>query len=136
MSVNITRINEGFQNLSFVLETRVTNARDMYDIMRKLNTEQETSGEFDTLLANIYNELNQYDLSVDVHPHFFTGREDVIFELSVNITMNKGCKLDNKDLTKEYILGSVLKDIKQHFDFYYSKCNSDIDTVKNYFRGY
>jgi len=50
--------------------------------------------------------------------------------------MNNDCKLDNKDLVKEHILGTVLK-VQTHFDFYYRKHNdSDIAVVKQYFRNY
>jgi hypothetical protein len=71
-------------------------------------------------------------------PEFFKGNEDIIFELMVDISMNSDCKLDNKDLVKEYILGSVLNKIKNHFDFYYRFRNNDcdIDVIKFYFRNY
>jgi hypothetical protein len=135
--MNITKITNGYKNLSFVLTERFTNAVDTYNLMLKLNTEQETSGEYDLLLHKLYENVKPYDLFIDVHPDFFVGREDVIFELSVNITMNTDCKLDNKDLVKEHILGSVLKDIQEHFDFYYRyRSDSDIDVVKHYFRNY
>lgn len=134
--MNITNIKEGYNNLSFVLTERYTTALDMYKLMLKLNTEQETSGEFNILNINIDETLSQYDLCFNIHPQFFTGREDVIFELSVNITMNNNCKLDNKDLVKEHILGTVLKEIKNHFDFYYRKHDSNIEVVKQYFKNY
>jgi hypothetical protein len=61
----------------------------------------------------------------------------MIFELNVDIVMNNDCKLDNKDLVKEHILGTVLKEIQNHFDVYYRKHNdSDIAVVKQYFRNY
>jgi hypothetical protein len=59
-------------------------------------------------------------LMFHLNPQFFTGREDMIFELNVDIVMNNDCKLDNKDLVKEHILGTVLKEIQNHFDVYYS----------------
>jgi hypothetical protein len=72
-----------------------------------------------------------------LNPQFFTGREDMIFELNVDIVMNNDCKLDNKELVKEHILGTVLKEIQTHFDVYYRKHNdSNIAVVKNYFRNY
>lgn len=51
--------------------------------------------------------------------------------------MNNDCKLDNKDLVKEHILGTVLKEIQNHFDVYYRRHNdSNIAVVKQYFRNY
>lgn len=134
--MDITKIVNGYKNLSFVLTERYTTAVDTYNLMLKLNTEQETSGEFDILLQKLYENVKKYNLFIEVHPNFFVGREDVILEISVNITMNKDCKLDNKDLVKEYILGSILKDIKEHFGFYYRYHNSDIDVIKYYFKNY
>jgi len=134
--MDITKIVEGYKNLSFVLTERFTTAVDTYKLMLKLNTEQETSGEYNILLHKLYENVKQYDLYIEVQPIFFVGREDLILEISVNITMNKDCKLDNKDLVKEHILGSTLKDIKEHFGFYYRYCNSDIEVVKHYFRNY
>lgn len=135
--MDISNIKEGYKNLSFVLTERYTNAADMYKLMLKLNTEQETSGELDILNSNIYDTLSQYDLCFHLNPQFFTGREDIIFELNVDITMNNDCKLDNKDLVKEHILGTVLKEIQTHFDFYYRRHNdSNIVVVKQHFRNY
>lgn len=135
--MDISNIKEGYKNLSFVLTERYTTAADMYKLMLKLNTEQETSGELDILNSNIHDTLSQYDLFCYMNPQFFTGREDIIFELNVDITMNNDCKLDNKDLVKEHILGTVLKEIQTHFDFYYRKHNdSNIAVVKQYFRNY
>lgn len=135
--MDITKIMNGYKNLSFVLTERFTNAVDTYNLMLKLNTEQETSGEYDILLHKLYENVNPYDLHIEIQPNFFVGRENIIFELSINITMNTNCKLDNKDLVKEHILGSTLKDIQEHFDFYYryrSEC--DVDVIKHYFRNY
>ena len=135
--MDISNIKEGYKNLSFVLTERYTTAADMYKLMLKLNTEQETSGELDILNSNIYDTLSQYDLMFHLNPQFFTGREDIIFELNVDITMNNDCKLDNKDLVKEHILGTVLKEIQNHFDAYYRRHNdSNIAVVKQYFRNY
>ena len=127
--MDISNIKEGYKNLSFVLTERYTTAADMYKLMLKLNTEQETSGELDILNSNIYDTLSQYDLCFHLNPQFF--------ELNVDITMNNDCKLDNKDLVKEHILGTVLKEIQKHFDAYYRRHNdSNIAVVKQYFRNY
>lgn len=135
--MDITKIEEHYKHLSFVLTERLTNASDTYNLMLKLNTEQETSGEYNLLLHKLYENVKQYDLHIEIQPQFFVGREDVILEISVNITMNTDCKLDNKDLVKEYILGSTLKDIQEHFNFYYRyRSDCDIDVVKHYFRNY
>jgi hypothetical protein len=135
--MDITNIKEGYKNLSFVLTERYTTAADMYKLMLKLNTEQETSGDFDVLNSNIHDTLSQYDLMFHLNPQFFTGREDMIFELNVDIVMNNDCKLDNKDLVKEHILGTVLKEIQNHFDVYYRRHNdSNIAVVKHHFRNY
>lgn len=134
--MNITKIKENYKDLSFTLTDRFTNAVDTYNLMLKLNTEQETSGEFDILCSDIYEEMKQHNLNVHLQPQFFKGNEDLIFELLVVVSMNTDCKLDNKDLIEEYILGSILNKIKKHFDFYYQHHNSDIDVVKRYFRNY
>lgn len=133
---SITNIKQGYKNLSFDLVQRYTNAKDTYNLMRKLNTEQETSGEFDNLLYKIEEDLKGHKLYLNISYQIFEGYEDIIFELSVDITMNDSCKLDNKDLVKEHILGSILLQIKNHFNFYYHSHSSDIDTIKKYFRGY
>ena len=52
--MNITKIEERYKHLSFVLTERLTNAVDTYNLMLKLNTEQETSGEYDVLLCKLY----------------------------------------------------------------------------------
>ena len=41
--MDISNIKEGYKNLSFVLTERYTTAADMYKLMLKLNTEQETT---------------------------------------------------------------------------------------------
>ncbi len=134
--MNITNIKEGYNNLTFVLTERFTTAIDTYNLMLKLNTEQETSGEFNVLCEDLYREMAQHNLTLHLQPQFFKGNEDVIFELLVCVSMNTDCKLDNKDLVKEYILGSILGKIKKHFDFYYGNHNSDIEVIKFYFRNY
>jgi len=134
--MNITNIQEKYNSLSFNLTQRFTTAFEMYNLMLKLNTEQETGGEFDTLTEKLREEFLQYEVHIDLSPQFFTGREDVIFELSVYIQLNKDSKLDNKDLLKEFVLGTILKYIKDHFNFYYRHSDSSIEVVKHYFRNY
>jgi len=134
--MNITQIKEEYGALTFTLTERLTNAVDTYNLMLKLNTEQETDGEYDTLQAILYEVVAPHNLSVTLQPQFFKGNKDMIFEMLVHIQMNTDCKLDNKDLVKEFILGTVLSEIKKHFDFYYRHHSSDIEVVKHYFRNY
>jgi hypothetical protein len=51
--MRLTKFETGYNKLSFRMTTRIESAIDMYNIMLKLNTEQETSGEFNNLLYNI-----------------------------------------------------------------------------------
>jgi len=134
--MDITQIKEGYKDLTFTLTERFTNAVDTYNLMLKLNTEQETSGEYDLLMHKVDEEVKQHNLHVELYPKFFVGHEDIIFELVVMIQMNTDCTLDNKDLVKEFVLGSVLKAIKEHFNFYYRNHSSNIEVVKHYFKNY
>ncbi len=135
--MNLTKLTENYNSLEFILTQRVNTARDMHDIMVKLNTEQETSGEFDILCSDIKEELEPHKIWVDLMPSQFLGTTDVVFELKVVITMQKDCQLDNKDLVKEHILGSVLAKIKAHFNCYYiSHYNCELEVIKRHFRGY
>lgn len=134
--MNITKIDRGYSKFSFVLTERLTTARDTYDIMLKLNTEQETSGEFNILMGNLEDISKDKDFEIYVHTDMFTGREDVILELLVTISLGK--TTDVKDVDNELVLGSVLKEIKQHFNVYYHNRPDyvDSDVIKSYFRNY
>jgi hypothetical protein len=134
--MNITKIDQGYSKFSFVLTERLTTARETYDIMLKLNTEQETGGEFDTLLDNLNVICKDKDFEIYVHPDLFTGRLDVILELFVTISLGK--TTDVKDVDNELVLGSILKEIKQHFNVYYHNRPDyvDSDVIKLYFRNY
>lgn len=134
--MNISKINKGYNEYTFRLTERLTTARDTYDIMLKLNTEQETSGDFNILMGNLEDISKDKDFKIYVHPDIFKGREDVILELNVTISLGK--TVDVKDVDSELILGSILKEIKQHFNAYYSGKpeHVDSDIINLYFRGY
>jgi hypothetical protein len=134
--MNITNIDKGYNKFSFVLTERLTTARDTYDIMLKLNTEQETGGEFDILLDNLKDISKDKDFEIYVHPDIFTGREDVILELLVTISLGK--TIDVKDIDNELVLGSILKEIKEHFNVYYNNRPDYVqsDVIKSYFKNY
>jgi hypothetical protein len=134
--MNISKINKGYNKYTFRLTERLTTAKDTYDTMLKLNTEQETMGEFNILLDNLREISKDKDFDIDIHPDMFTGREDVILEL--NITIGLGKTMDVKDVDNELVLGSILKEIRDHFGVYYSgkPDNVDSDIIKSYFRGY
>lgn len=136
MRVTKTQIN--YNSVKITMTERIDTAADAYNIMLKLNTEQETSGEFDNLLHNISSVYEGKDFHVYIIPEMFPGRADVIFELNIHIDMHTGCKLDTKDIDTEAILGTILKEVREHFDFYYRSCPQDtsLDIVKHYFRGY
>ena len=136
MRVTKTEIN--YNCVIIRMTQRIETAIDAYNIMLKLNTEQETSGEFDNLLHNISLVYEGKDFNVDIFPEMFPGRADVIFELTIHINMHTGSKLDTKDIDTEPILGTIFKEIRNHFDFYYRSCPKDtsLDIVKHYFRGY
>ena len=134
--MNISKINKGYNKYTFRLTERLTTAKDTYDTMLKLNTEQETMGEFNILVDNLREISKDKDFDIDIHPDMFTGREDVILELNVTISLGK--TVDVKDVDSELILGSILKEIKQHFNAYYSGKpeHVDSDIINLYFRGY
>ena len=134
--MNISKINKGYSAYTFKLTERVSTAKDAYDIMLKLKTEQETSGEFDILLDNLNDISKDKDFEIYVHPDIFTGREDIILELNVTISLGK--TVDVKDVDSELILGSILKEIKKHFNAYYTGKPEyvDSDIINLYFRGY
>lgn len=133
--MRITKIDEQYDTLTIVLTNRYTTARDVYDLMLKLNTEQETSGEFNILLGNISEINRDKEFEIFLYPEFYPGREDVIFELRIEIFIHKGSKLKIKELFTEHILGTLFKEIKQHFNFYYRGYPEDTsyEVVKHYF---
>jgi len=134
--MNITKIEEGYKAYSFVLTERLTTATDAYNTMLKLNTEQETTGEFNLLLSNISEICQDKDFIIDIHPDLFPGRVDVILELNVIISL--GQTVDCKDVDNELVIGTILKEIKEHFGVYYSVRPEHVrsDVIKSYFRGY
>jgi hypothetical protein len=136
--MRITKINEEYDRLTIVLTDRYTTARDVYDLMLKLNTEQETTGEFNVLLENVKEICEDKEFEIYLFPEFYPGREDVIFELRIEIFIHKGSKLKVKELFNEHILGTLFNEIKQHFNFYYRGYPEDVsyEIVKQYFRGY
>jgi hypothetical protein len=136
--MRINKITTNFNSLHLRMSKRITTPVDVYNIMLKLNTEQETGGEFDTLLYNIEEIYKDKEFSIDLRYEIFPGREDIIFELNIIITIHKGSALDIKDLDTEPILGTVFKEIREHFNLYYKSYSDDIslDMVKHYFRGY
>lgn len=136
--MRITKTEINYNSVIIRMTERIETAVDAYNIMLKLNTEQETSGEFNNLLYNISLVYKDKDFSVDIFPEIFPGREDIIFELTIHINMHEGSKLDTKDIDTEAILGTILKEIREHFGFYYTDYpeNIRLDIVKHYFRGY
>lgn len=136
--MRITKIETNYNSVIIRMTERIETAVEAYNIMLKLNTEQETSGEFNNLLDNISSVHEGKDFSVDIFPEIFPGRTDVIFELNIHINMHKGSKLEAKDIDTEAILGTILKEIRDHFDLYYKSYpeNTSFETVKHYFRGY
>jgi hypothetical protein len=136
--MRITKIDEQYDKLTIVLTDRYTTAVDMYKLMLKLNTEQETTGEFDILLDNIREICKDKEFEIFIFPEFYPGREDVIFELRIEMFIHKGSKLEVKQLFTEDIIGTLFKEIKEHFNFYYRGYPEDVsyEIVKQYFRGY
>ena len=136
--MRINQVITNYNSLHLRMSERITTPVDVYRIMLKLNTEQETGGEFDTLLYNIQEIHKDKKFSIDLRYEIFPGREDIIFELNIIITILKGSALDIKDLDTEPILGTVFKEIREHFNLYYKSYSDDIslDMVKHYFRGY
>jgi len=136
--MRITKLEKKYDALTIVLTDRYTTAVDMYNLMLKLNTEQETSGEFNILIDNVREISKDKEFEIYLFADFYPGREDVIFELKIEIFIHKGSKLEVKDLFNEQILGTVFKEIKQHFDFYYKGYPEDVsdEVIKHYFRGY
>ena len=134
--MNITNISKGYNNYTFKLTERLTTARDTYDTMLKLNTEQETEGEFNILISNLNDISKDKDFEIYVHSDMFPGREDVILELNVTISLGK--TTDVNDIDNELVLGSILKEIKQHFNCYYHNRPDYVesDVIKSYFRNY
>jgi hypothetical protein len=120
------------------MTTRIDSAIDMYNMMLKLNTEQETSGEFDILRSNLSETCEGKEFDINIYPEMFPGRADVIFELNVDVNIHNGSKLDIKDLDTEHILGTIFKEIRDHFDFYYKSYPDSVksEVVKYHFRGY
>jgi hypothetical protein len=133
--MDITKIREDYKVYSFVLTERLTTAVETYNAMLKLNTEQETTGEFDLLLSNIHEICEGKDFDIHIQPDLFTGRVDVILELNVIISL--GQTVNCKDVDNELVLGSILKEIKTHFNVYYDNRPDYVrsDVIKSYFKG-
>jgi len=87
-------------------------------------------------LSDIYKDTEEFD--INIYPEMFHGRNDVIFELNVDINIHNGSKLDINDLDTEHVLGTIFKEIKEHFNFYYKGYPDSVrsEIVKSYFRGY
>ena len=136
--MRLTKFETGYNKLSFRMTERLVTAVEAYNIMLKLNTEQETSGEFDVLRSNLSEICKGAEFDINIYPEMFPGRADVIFELNVDISIHTGSKFDINDLDTEYVLGTIFKEIKEHFDFYYSGYPDLVksEVVKSYFRGY
>lgn len=136
--MRLIKFETGYNKLSFRMTTRIDSAIDAYNIMLKLNTEQETSGEFDILRSNLSDICENKEFDIHIYPEMFSGRKDVIFELNVDINIHNGSKLDIEDLDTEHVLGTIFKEIRDHFDFYYNSYPDSVksEIVKHYFRGY
>ncbi len=136
--MRVTKTETNYNSVKITMTERIETAADAYNIMLKLNTEQETSGEFNNLLHNISSVYEGKDFHVHIIPEMFPGRTDVIFELTIHIDMHTGCKLDTKEIDTEQILGTILKEVREHFNFYYRSCHEDtsLNIVKYYFRWY
>jgi hypothetical protein len=136
--MRITKFETHYNKLSFRMTTRIDSAIDMYNMMLKLNTEQETSGSYDILIANISEICEGKEFGIDIYPEMFPGRADVIFELCCTINIHSGSKLDIQDIDTEQVLGTIFKEIRDHFDFYYKSYPDSVrsEVVKHHFRGY
>lgn len=136
--MRLIKFETGYNKLSFRMSERIETAVEAYNVMLKLNTEQETSGEFDNLRFNLSLIHANKDFDINIYPEIFPGREDVIFELNVDINIHNNSSLDIKDIDTEDILGTIFKEIREHFDFYYTSYPDHVksEIVKYYFRGY
>lgn len=125
--MKITRIEHNYKEFSFILTERLTTAKEMYDVMLKLNTEQETQdGEFDKLRQNIYDICEDKDFNIHLSADLLPGRRDIILELHVIISFKQNTEL--KDIDNELILGTLFKEIKDHFNTYYKTSIRDWET--------
>jgi hypothetical protein len=136
--MRITKFETNYNKLSFRMTCRIESAVEMYNIMQKLNTEQETSGPYDILIANLSEICEGKEFDIHISSEMFPGRADVIFGLCCVINIHSGSKLDIKDIDTEQVLGTILKEIKNHFDFYYKSYPDSVrsEVIKHYFRGY
>ena len=136
--MRIIKFETRYNKLSFRMVERIESAVDAYNIMLKLNTEQETSGEFDILRFKLSQICKGKDFDIEIYPEMFPGRQDVVFELNVDINIHSNSSLDVNDIDTEDVLGTVLKEIKEHFNFYYRTFPDSVksEVIKYYFRGY
>jgi hypothetical protein len=98
------------------LSCRITAAKDMLDIERKLETQQETQGLWDAFFQDVHDILFPYNVFFFIQPNYFIGAIDVILEIDVEVSKRSDV-IYEKELLSEEIAGALYKALFEHFGF-------------------
>lgn len=122
--------------LSFKMSERITSPVRMLHYIEQFKTGEETEQAYDIFIERLEGYLSDNDCRMTLRSQYFTGISDVIVEFDVEIEVKKGRSDDKPPLNSECILGTVLTEIRKHFNIHYHSMNAkyiDDEVFSNYF---
>lgn len=98
------------------ISCRISSAKDMLHIERRLETQQETQGLWDVFFEDMHEALSPYNLLFSIQTEYLIGSADVIFEIDTELFKKKDVTY-KEELLSEEIAGAFYRSLFEHFGF-------------------